>query len=161
MPPPPSRFAGLRLNKENFGRVRVDSSSQFHVRFNSSVESFSKSCHAYLPARHEAVTLSHATTGQIATAPSSASENSSHGRSMLISRFAPEPARFLQRVIAYGTICHQTPEDLEIKTGEEIPRVKQIRDLSKKISFVDNLIPFCKASVLRSRSEQPDESDQL
>ncbi len=46
----------------NFGHERVDSSSQFHVLFTSYVESFSKSCHAYLPARHEAVTLSQATT---------------------------------------------------------------------------------------------------
>lgn len=45
----------------DFGR-NLDSSTQFRILFNSYVESFSKNCHAYLPARHEAVTLSQVNT---------------------------------------------------------------------------------------------------
>ena len=73
----------------DFGR-HVDSSTQFRILFNSYVESFSKSCHAYLPAQHEAVTLSQATTKKDSHGKVISQQQGQPWTVDVDSRFAPE-----------------------------------------------------------------------
>jgi hypothetical protein len=74
----------------NFGHERLDSSTQFRLLFNSYVESFSKSCHAYLPVRHEAVALSQATTKSDRTGNVVSQQELQSWTVEVDSRFAPE-----------------------------------------------------------------------
>jgi hypothetical protein len=76
--PPPAPPNGLvRKSKAYWGDYRsdiirqvfdggfgydVDESAQFQILFTSYVESFSKNCHTYLPANHEAVAITRVTT---------------------------------------------------------------------------------------------------